>query len=117
MKPRQLSRMTALGLISLSLFTLLFVSSILLQGASSALAAPHGPSLSSHSQAHSTTRPGGKSPSQGGGLICESMTGGTYIWSSAAVATVTIGGMPTSVVYIGSTDHYLYALKASDCSL
>lgn len=110
MQPAQLPRLTALALMSLSLFLSLFISGAFLQSASSALAATHQPSSLSHSQPFSTTRPTGKSPVQGGGLICANKTGGVYVWSSAAVATVTLNGVPTSVVYIGSSNKSMYEL-------
>src|SRR5438105_884929 len=116
MKATKFSRLTLLGLVSLSLFTVLFVSSIFLQGTTSALAASHPLPKFSHlpvgpqSHAHSVTLPKGSSPFKG--------KGGSFKWQSPQLcgfqdSTPVVVG---SLIYVASYCGTIYALNASDGS-
>src|SRR5579863_639311 len=103
-KQTLLRKLTALPLLSLTMFALLCISSIFLQGSASALAA-------SHSQALTTTQQSGKSPqiANGGTLICKYLDPTVKPFYSSP--TVVNG-----IIYVGSVDHFVYALNAN-CTL
>lgn len=103
-KQTLLRKLTALPLLSLTMFALLCISSIFLQGSASALAA-------SHSQALTTAQQSGKSPqiANGGTLICKYLDPTTKPFYSSP--TVVNG-----IIYVGSVDHFVYAINASTCA-
>ncbi len=107
-----LRKLTLLPLLSLTMFTLLCISSIILQGSTSVLAASHS-SSSVHSQALSAKQVAGEHPRipNGGTLICNYLDtpGAQPFYSSPTVVN--------GIVYVGSVDHYVYALYASTCTL
>ncbi|MEO8973211.1 MAG: PQQ-binding-like beta-propeller repeat protein [Ktedonobacteraceae bacterium] len=102
-----LRRFALLPLLSLTMFTLLCISSSFLQGNVSALAASHS-SASVHSQALSTEQTSEKRPNipNGGTLNCRYMDPTLQLFYSSP--TVVNG-----IIYVGSVDHFVYALNAN----
>jgi len=103
-----LRRLTFLPLVSLTMFTLLCISSIFLQGSTSALAASHS-SSSVHSQALSTALSGKERPHipNSGTLNCSypDLPSLQPFYSSPTVVN--------GIIYVGSVDHNVYALNAN----
>ncbi|MHB8597199.1 MAG: outer membrane protein assembly factor BamB family protein [Ktedonobacteraceae bacterium] len=106
MKQTSLRKLTVLPLLSLTLFTLLCISSIFLQGSASAFAASHNQSLS-------TKQVAGEHPHipNGGTLICN------YLDTPNAQPFYSSPTVVNGIIYVGSVDHYVYALYASTCTL
>src|SRR5579872_2468030 len=112
-KQTLLRKLTTLPLLSLAMFALLCISSIFLQGSTSALAASHS-SSGVHSQALSTEQSGREHPHipNGGTLNCRYLDPGAPPQIFYSSPTVVNG-----IIYVGSVDHYVYALFAPTCTL
>src|SRR5579872_2869970 len=95
-------------LISLTLFTFLVINSSIVPGISSAIAASQRPSLRPYHQAPSNTLYG-ISPANVIALLLWRYQTGNSVYSKPTVVN--------GVMYIGSNDGYVYALKASTGAL